>query len=491
MIIFFTNALLPKKEKLVRWINNLVILLFNVQMVFILFGGSFLSLIMLTNIPSLHGLAGRIFLYSFTSVLVLVISFLKVKHFPMCRANNSSVIITCLVLELVLTMVYGSDSSQAFGWYTLGKEIQEYSSMRKTLISQENVTVNFYQRVVRNYLEKPTDLPDLPNIVLIMTEGLSQSIVEDERQITPNILDFQKKSLTFTNYYNHTFATYRGIIGQLYSGYQFSNLDTNTLTSIQSILADKGYSTSFINTEPNNLDFTHYLESMGFQQIISDKNLNSGSVNTASDKEAYELLFKTIQEEGDQPFFVVMYTYGTHVTLDSTDTVFGDGKNAFLNKFHDMDHQFGIFMNKLNDSALSENTLVIFTADHSTYHEEEYATSMSDGNRLSISCDRIPLSFYYPNIETSIVDAEGRNSIDLAPTILDYLDISAPNYYLGTSLFSHAQNDNTFDKIYYDGSKLLSTKNLRTEEVSADQESIVMPLIKKYLTAKTQLPKEP
>ena len=247
----------------------------------------------------------------------------------MCRANNSSVIITCLVLELVLTMVYGSDSSQAFGWYTLGKEIQEYSSMRKTLISQENVTVNFYQRVVRNYLEKPTDLPDLPNIVLIMTEGLSQSIVEDERQITPNILDFQKKSLTFTNYYNHTFATYRGIIGQLYSGYQFSNLDTNTLTSIQSILADKGYSTSFINTEPNNLDFTHYLESMGFQQIISDKNLNSGSVNTASDKEAYELLFKTIQEEGDQPFFVVMYTYGTHVTLDSTDTVLEMEKMLF------------------------------------------------------------------------------------------------------------------------------------------------------------------
>ena len=28
------------------------------------------------------------------------------------------------------------------------------------------------------------------------------------------------------------------------------------------------------------------------------------------------------------------------------------------------------------------------------------------------------------------------NSLDFAPTLLDYLDVSAPNYFLGTSLFA-------------------------------------------------------
>ena len=56
---------------------------------------------------------------------------------------------------------------------------------------------------------------------------MSQHIIDDERNITPNIKELQSKSLSFSNYYNHTFATYRGIIGQLYSGYQLDNSDQN------------------------------------------------------------------------------------------------------------------------------------------------------------------------------------------------------------------------------------------------------------------------
>ena len=101
-------------------------------------------------------------------------------------------------------------------------------------------------------------------MILIFTEGLSRSIIWDERNIMPNLRALESESLSFTNYYNHTFATFRGLIGQLYSGYQFDNLDTNGLISLQAILGKRGYQTAFINTEPSNTEFSEYLAVLPF-----------------------------------------------------------------------------------------------------------------------------------------------------------------------------------------------------------------------------------
>ena len=493
IIVFLTNMLLPKKPKLIRWLSGFVILLFNAQLLVLYFGGSFISLIMLTNIPSLQGLAGRAFLYGVAALIVIAVSFFPLCEIPTGKMPSANLTVIGLILLLGFTMIFGSTSSPLFGYYALGREFKDYRAMQREVSSTENVTASFYQWGIRSFIDKPADLPEKPNIVLVMTEGLSQRIIEDERQIMPHVAALQKESLNFANYYNHTFATYRGIIGQLYSGYQLSNLDTNTLISIQDILNDKGYRTSFINTEPANLDFANYLGSMGFDQIISDSSLDSGTSNTASDKEAYELLYKTImnEEKSGEPFFTAIYTYGTHVTLDSEDQKFGDGSDPLLNKFHNADAQFGTFFDRYRKTSLAKDTILVFTADHATYAEEEYQSSFSDEVCIDTSCDRMPLVIYYPGVKPMTIDAGGRNTLDMAPTILDYIDVDAPNYFLGTSLFSKTQNDNSYDQIYYDGSKLLTTRGNRVEAATEEQEQVVLPLIKKYLAAKTQPPQKP
>lgn len=42
-----------------------------------------------------------------------------------------------------------------------------------------------------------------------------------------------------------------------------------------------------------------------------------------------------------------VYTFGTHISFDSMDEKFGNGKDSVLNKFADMDAQFGAFMNRV------------------------------------------------------------------------------------------------------------------------------------------------
>ncbi|WP_238140785.1 sulfatase-like hydrolase/transferase, partial [Streptococcus suis] len=141
----------------------------------------------------------------------------------------------------------------------MAADAYEYQQDLAKIANAPNVTDYFYRNTIQNARPKPDSLSATPNVVLIFVEGLSQNIVEDEREIMPNLKKFQESSLTFENYYNHTFATYRGLIGQLYSGYQLDNYESNTLTSLQGVLGDKGYQTTFINTEPNNTQFTSYL----------------------------------------------------------------------------------------------------------------------------------------------------------------------------------------------------------------------------------------
>lgn len=106
-------------------------------------------------------------------------------------------------------------------------------------------------------------------------------------------------------------------------------------------------------------------------------------------------------------------------------------------------------MKTIESDPKYDNTLVVFTADHATYQDEDFIKEfMPQYQRQDSFCDRIPLFFYYNGVEPKVIDAQGRNSLDLTPTILDFLNISAPNYFLGSSLFSEKTDQETIDTIF-------------------------------------------
>jgi membrane-anchored protein YejM (alkaline phosphatase superfamily) len=146
--------------------------------------------------------------------------------------------------------------------------------------------MHFWDYADYNFRKKPDNLTENPNVVIIFTEGLSQNIVTDDRNIMPNVSELEKKSLFFENYYNHTFPTYRGLIGQLFSGYQLQNYDENTLISVQEAFRKKGYHTSIINTEPLNLNFASFLESLGVDDVVTNVGIEpEGTSDTLSEKD--------------------------------------------------------------------------------------------------------------------------------------------------------------------------------------------------------------
>ncbi|MCR1906199.1 GBS Bsp-like repeat-containing protein [Intestinimonas butyriciproducens] len=474
-IILLSNILLAYKKTIGHIAHFLLLLIYNLQTIVMKFGGSFTSLIMVTNLAMFRDLKGKFGDYILVAIPLVICTLIPGREFPMKKNAMMAGSALIIVISVVSVSVFEGKYSPVYNLCQLAVSYKDY----KNTVSQiENLTsdsMQFYRSGIENGMQKPDELPEKPNVILIFTEGLSRNVILDDRNIMPNVRQFESESLHFENYYNHSFATFRGLIGQLYSGYQFDDLDSNRLISLQSIFKENGYHTSFINTEPSNVEFSDYLAGFQFDDLITGE-VSANEAGTMDiyiqDKDAYELLFDTVMDQHQigQPFFAAIYTFGTHVSLDSPHEQYGDGKDALLNKFYNTDVQFGKFLERFKASELLDDTVIVFTADHATYEDDDFLKTFSEYERQLPTLDKIPLCIYHKGVKAEAFNACGRNSLDLAPTVLDYLDMSAPNYFLGSSLFaSIAETGIEYDTIYHHPSFVVSTKGAVIKGLNEEQ----------------------
>lgn len=494
LFIYVISNIILSKKIVGQIVNDILMLFYNAQMAVLLFANSYITMVMLTNIASIKALSGKAVIYITGVLLVLVFSFTPSVKVKWDRKSGILMTVFSLGMWLSFQMLFGVLFSPIYGYVDLVLQYRQSVQLEKTIKEAVNGNADaqvllqseFYNEEIKDYKEKDEALVEQPNVILIFTEGLSQSVIDDDRGIMNNVAEWQEKSFSFTNYYNHTFATYRGLISQMYSGYQLEDFDSNPLISIQSILSDEGYGTYFINSEPNNTDFTAYLNNLGYDQVLGDTESEcNGMADSISDKDVYEMLFQVAEEKNElkEPFFLSTYTFGTHASLDSTDQKYGDGKVAELNKFYDVDYQFGQFMEKFLNSPLVDNTILIFTADHATYQDDSFSAAFPEYKRATTSMDEVPLFIYYDGIEPGTLDVGGRNTICLAPTILDFLDITAPNYFVGTSLYS-GEAASICETSYSDSHVIYTSKNGEIGQLDAVIKEEFQLIIQNYYILK-------
>lgn len=306
-----------------------------------------------------------------------------------------------------------------------------------------------------------------PNVIVIFTEGTSTRLIGayggHYPGLTPNIDRLAARSMKVTDYYNHTAATYRGIVGQTSSGFLFAGgsekdgwANGGRLAAIQrqtlaTILGEHGYDTYFFEPEHTGSPFGHMVRSLGFGDIYTFDKVSAllhGKVtvqdqtNQLDDGSLFRGLVAFLearaQKADDKPFFVATYNIGTHafIPMVKGGHAYADGHSRVLDKLHNYDAAVGAFLDYLDASPYAENTIVVFTADHATYPDVPYREVAGKGLKPYF-VDRIPLLIHDPTHHLpAVFDAQGRNSLDMAPTLLQLLGIRlAPNSFLGASLF--------------------------------------------------------
>ncbi len=335
---------------------------------------------------------------------------------------------------------------------------QEFVSKHSISWAKQNVD---YPLIKQTSTDEINDLTILsknrPNVIVIFAEGLSARTIQPYSQkfpqISPNIARFAKSSIRIDNYYNHTFATYRGLSGQHCSSFPHNRIiETTQYRCLSHILNEYDYSTEFmISQKRSGTYLDEMLSKIGFQSIyayeeLADKKADDDAIRISDQALFDELVEHLKPREATKrtPFYLGLYTFETHtgVRLSDSSKLYPhtqrDDNSYVLDTIHNLDSAFGKFWQYFETSPFAKNTIVIFTSDHAHFPDAHYRSFWNEQDRYTpVFIDRIPLIIYSPfHKKDNDFEFKRGSSLDFAPTLLHLLGIH--NYqsaFFGQSLF--------------------------------------------------------
>ena len=289
------------------------------------------------------------------------------------------------------------------------------------------------------------------NVIFLQMESLDKKLIDhvvDGDVVVPFLSGLARDNLFFTYYY----AQHAGggssdtEISSLISLLPLKNnqghmtLETGQVVSLCDVLKQEDYvclgmhanTGAFFNRESGFLK-------MGFD-IFLDQDDYTGDASGWDSRDA-DFLAQSVArlERLDQPFLAYLITmqgHGPFQNYDHGSAVFSSPSGIvqdYFNTMHDVDAAVAEFFTRLDVTGLYQNTIFFVFGDHES--GLEFATLNDDDLRgpAAAMVDRVPLIIVNAGFDAREVTKAG-SPVDLAPTVLDFLGLSEPEHWLGTSL---------------------------------------------------------
>ena len=282
-----------------------------------------------------------------------------------------------------------------------------------------------------------------PNVVLV--ESFGRSTVDERVGGEPVAPEFQRlkgEGVYFDNLFANSFRTDRGTVAVL-SGFPAQTkmsvmklpVKSQRLPSIARSLRREGYATSFYYG--GDLNFTNtasYLYGTGFDRLTWQKDLHFDAPTSkwgyADDVVIDAFTDHVLAEAASQrPFFAAMLTLSSHEPFDVPFAKFDD---PMLNAMAFTDASLGRFVERVRQTPVWNDLLVILIADHA--YPYPYGIANSDALR-----HRIPMLWLGGAVRRpAVVETYGSQS-DLAATLLAQLGIAHGDFLFSRDLFDPAR----------------------------------------------------
>ena len=284
-----------------------------------------------------------------------------------------------------------------------------------------------------------------PNVVLFLVESFGRSTVDERVGGEPVAPEFQRlkgEGVYFDNLFANSFRTDRGTVAVL-SGFPAQTkmsvmklpVKSQRLPSIARSLRREGYATSFYYG--GDLNFTNtasYLYGTGFDRLTWQKDLHFDAPTSkwgyADDVVIDAFTDHVLAEAASQrPFFAAMLTLSSHEPFDVPFAKFDD---PMLNAMAFTDASLGRFVERVRQTPVWNDLLVILIADHA--YPYPYGIANSDALR-----HRIPMIWLGGAVRRpAVVETYGSQS-DLAATLLAQLGIAHGDFLFSRDLFDPAR----------------------------------------------------
>lgn len=232
--------------------------------------------------------------------------------------------------------------------------------------------------------------------------------------------------------------------------YISSEHSSNHINSLASELKREGYHTAFFHGAQNgSMGFQSFAKIAGFDQYFGRTEYNNDDDFDGLWGIWDEPYFKYYADEMSQmkePFYTTLFSISSHHPFkvpEHYEGVFPKGPLPMHKCIGYSDNALREFFKKASKEEWYDNTLFVFTADHSFRStHNSYKTTM---NRYAV-----PLYFFSPTDSTLVgEDLTLAQQIDIMPTVLDYVGTSEDYFAFGQSLLK--ENERKF-VINYTGS---------------------------------------
>jgi len=392
-----------------------------------------------------------LFWLSWPLMLLLVFAAIRstTAHRP---ANPATFAITADVL--VNSLVLNSPYSVLYALYSLRHEARSsdiYGKMEPAAMLKAALDWPWLQSYQFTHTTYPTlhqQHAVLPrrkplNLVIILQESMGATFVKSLGGIgvTPELELLKSQGIWFEQLYATGTRSVRGIEAVVagfmptpaQSVVKLSNSQQNFAT-IAGILQQQGYHTQFVYGGEAHFDnMRGFFSGNGFSQMVDQNRMpNARFIGSwgASDEDVFATAQQQLLQlhQQQQPFFSLIFTSSNHEPFEFPDgkiKLHEQPKNTVNNAVKYADWAMANFIHQAQQSTYWQDTLFLIVADHDN--------RVYGSNLVPVEKFQIPGLILGGSVKPGVISTLS-SQIDLAPTLLSMLGVSACHPMLGRDL---------------------------------------------------------
>lgn len=291
-----------------------------------------------------------------------------------------------------------------------------------------------------------------PNILIILMEGFGGAFVEPLGglpDVTPHFNRLSKEGVFFTNCYANSFRTDRGTVCTFsgYLGLPTASVmkipaKSRTLPAIAEGLSKAGYKTDFLyGGDINFTNMKSYLLSTGYQRLtantdfsLAEQTSNAWGVN---DDITFEYLYNQLRNRKEEgPWHTAFLTLSSHEPFE---VPYHRLEDKIPNAFAYTDECLGKFIDKLKQTLVWKNLLVVCLSDHGFYYPRV-------GLNTAPEFYHIPMLWLGGAVKQPMKIDKIMNQTNLAATLLGQLGIDHSSFIFSRNVLG---SDYTYPFAFY------------------------------------------
>lgn len=338
--------------------------------------------------------------------------------------------------SLLSSLGKSQDFASEFNFFDEGKRAELFNGLYPTTDGDSIVEVLNTKR---------------PNILVILMESYGARFIAPLGgipDVAPNFNKLTEEGVFFTNCYANSFRTDRGTVCTFsgYLGLPTASVmkipaKSRTLPSIAEELVKEGYKTDFLyGGDINFTNMKSYLLSKGYQHLTADKDfsLAEQTSNTwgVNDDITFEYLYNQIKDRKETPWHTAFLTLSSHEPFE---VPYHRLEEKIPNAFAFTDDCLGKFIDKLKQTPVWKDLLVICLPDHGFYYPRV-------GLNTAPKFYHIPMLWLGGAVKQPMKIDKIMNQADLAATLLGQLGLDHSSFNFSRNVLG---SDYTYPFAFY------------------------------------------